>query len=100
MKIREDSHGLYVRTNGGVYRPVPAKGLIGFDPLNLLIRLPSKYKAGEDVPVRHISQSVLAKVGEEHWWVHGDNASFDTGRYKLVDTNTVWNPDPKLKLGK
>lgn len=55
--IRKDSHGLYVRTGGYVFRPNPNKATF--------------LREGDRTKAHHISGTVRAKVANETWFSHG-----------------------------
>ena len=83
-RVRVDEHGPWVRTNGCVYRPQEAK----YSYLNLMEVKTSRYGDGDEVKVRHISQSPHARVGEEVWASHG--AYVLDGRF--LSSERCWNP--------
>lgn len=94
-KIRSDSHGLYVRTNGSVYRPVKAKysySTLEASDLGWTIFLES-----EAVRVSHVSQSPFCRVKHktndkmyEFWHSHGSYIGPDG---KNINSEFCWQPD-------
>jgi hypothetical protein len=72
-RIRRDEHGLYVRTDGQVFRPEPSRGSYphGNNPL------PSTFVENAAVHVEHLSGTPLCRVAthvrdySETWNSHG-----------------------------
>jgi sulfate adenylyltransferase subunit 1 (EFTu-like GTPase family) len=97
-KVKQDAYGLYVRTNGSIYRPQLAQ----YDYMMKVAA--GDFAAGEAVKVGHISQTPHARVKSldgskaEVWSAHGTYL-------KIVKTNgaergeipshEVWNPRSK-----
>lgn len=71
-KIRKDKHSLYVKAGGYIFRPTEAKyTYLTSTETRKAIEEGTKYKDGDDVKARHISQSPHGKVGDEFWCSHG-----------------------------
>jgi hypothetical protein len=89
-KIQIDAHSPWVRTNGGLYRPIPAVFDIGCKPVE------TQYTLGERVLVYHLSQSTKARVGKEIWFYHGpsyfDELLKTHGTWKFRPTEEIWDP--------
>ena len=64
-KVREDVHGLYVRTDGHVYRPQPSRHSY---PSPWAAKGSSKYKAGDEVLIEVASPYCKVKPREEGAW--------------------------------
>ena len=83
MKVRKDPHGLYVRTEGYVFRP----------------RDKTRYKFWDSVEAHLVKGTFTAQVGEEVWDSHGTNfylvydkdGKYVTTRFKK--STEVFNPD-------
>lgn len=106
-KIRRDSHGLYVRVGGYVFRPVPIPMLApqarawsgqtmrgGYRYVNV----ETGFVEGEEAKASHLAQTQTARVRslsdpgkKELWYAHGESAEY-TDRYRLKNTEEVWNP--------
>jgi len=89
-KVKSDSHGLYVRTDGKLYRPVKT---IDAYPLGRSADLrddgTSVFKEGSQVQARHLSGTPFCVVkdgagAEEHWHSHG--------MYLGVKSTGCWQP--------
>ena len=98
MLIRADRHGLYVRTGGYLFRPVPTAQTNG--PLRVnrrifVIGTPSRYIDGEKVPGRHIAGTGRARVGEEYWASHGTSEHFADGHARWTDSEQLFEPKPE-----
>lgn len=88
--IKRDSHGLYLRVDGSVFRPERGRYCEGYRMAGM-----SNLSEGDLVKARHISQTPLCKVrfGDdvivEAWCSHG--TYFDkTG--KIIQSDDVWSP--------
>lgn len=73
--IKSDAHGMYVRVNGAVYRPVPS---VQSYPWPELTNGASRHKVGEEVKVRHLVGHPFCRVTDPHvkaitevWHNHG-----------------------------
>jgi hypothetical protein len=91
-KVKRDAHGLYVRTDGKLYRPV--KTIDGY-PLGRAASLrddgTSAFKEGSQVQARHLSGTPFCLVKDEsgvqeHWHSHG--------MYLGVKSTDCWSPLP------
>ena len=103
MRVYQDSHGLYVRTGGYLFRPLPSispsgridrgpEGGYGHAPVRLLPDV-SRYHAGELVKGRHIATTTWAIVGDELWVSHGAYAHYDysVGKWLRFDSEQCYN---------
>lgn len=82
-RVRKDSHGLYVRTGGYVFRPEPSAHTVGRSAH------PTKINEGDQVKARHISGTPWGRVGGEIWHDHG---SYIDDHGKQISTNLIWDP--------
>jgi hypothetical protein len=89
-KVKRDAHGLYVRTDGNLYRPVRT---VHSYPLSLAANSrddgTSAYVEGSQVQARHLSGTPFCVVkdgagAEEHWHSHG--------MYLGVTSTACWHP--------
>jgi hypothetical protein len=89
-KIKRDAHGIYVRTDGNLYRPVQT---VDAYPLGRAANLrddgTSVFKEGSQVTARHRSGTPFCVVKdcagvEEHWHSHG--------MYLGVKSADCWRP--------
>jgi hypothetical protein len=89
-KVKRDAHGLYVRTDGKLYRPVKT---IDAYPLGRSANLrddgTSAFNEGSQVQARHRSGTPFCVVkdgagAEEHWHSHG--------MYLGVTSTACWHP--------
>jgi hypothetical protein len=66
--IREDVHGLYVKTDGAIFRPQPN------DFYKMMERPPlqTKYRNGEKIKVASFADRMWQLIGDEYWYKHGD----------------------------
>lgn len=90
MKIGTDAHGLFLRTDGRLYRPVKSKDSYEIaHAVNSREDGTSAFTAGDDVKARHRSQTpfCIVKVtdNEEYWHSHGE--------YAGKKSEECWNPD-------
>lgn len=102
-KIRSDVHGLYVRTNGAIYRPYRSEYTEGY---RVNVNGESKFIADDRVKVSAVSQSCLCRVGVgtsgiEFWSMHG--SYWDKNRpgkpgYPNVLSEECWKPGRQYKL--
>lgn len=98
-KVRSDSHSLYVRTNGSVYRSISS--LWSYN--NPESGATSSFVENEDVNVYHIKGSPFCKVKgfskiigceiKEVWHSHG--SYFEKDSVKQISSENVWNPNLK-----
>lgn len=90
MKINKDVHGLFIRTDGQVFRPQPTPHSY---PTKYTTTGTTEFENGEDVRARHISQTPFAQIignGKLEWWhAHGCYIS-DAGKY--IQSKEIWNP--------
>jgi hypothetical protein len=105
MKIQEDEHGLFVRVNGAVHRPLPSViRHVGTDawtgkPFDITVTEKgpqlidgqwryvlgvSHYKAGDDIKVKNINYTPYSNVGGELWTTHGQGWRTVNGKTKKV----------------
>lgn len=110
-KIKRDAHGLYVRTDGAVFRPVltrysypvfqPAyeravftEGRRDADKTYALAPDPQLFAEGEAVKAHHRNQTPYAVVAtpdgrKAFWWAHG--------MYHGKDSTECWTPQESGK---
>lgn len=89
MKVRSDAHGLYVRTDWRIYRPVKAKGSHYIShAVNSREDGTSAFVVGSEVSARHRTQTpfcVVKAAGiEEYWHSHGE--------YTGKKSEACWEP--------
>lgn len=97
MRVKRDSHGLYIRTNGGIYRPERTKYTDHHRPFQTQIT------EGEQVNGHHISQTPTAKLtrangDSEIWSVHGGcYVGYDevTKKNFFIPSDNMWEPSQK-----
>jgi hypothetical protein len=97
-KIKKDSHGFYVRTDGNIFRPEPT-------PYSYrthgVCKGQTAFKEGEAVKARHIPQTPYAKVSGEHTWEvwhsYGCYYDFDHDG-KLKASDLCWTPEIKQPI--
>lgn len=107
-KVKKDSHSLYVRTNGNVYRPVKTRwsyahslAIDPSDPYGSGTHLVTQLSEGDEVRVGALSQSPYCRVvagegeknkegREEHWHSHG--MYYDEEKAALVSSERCWEP--------
>ena len=63
--IREDKHGLYVKTGGYIIRPLFPNGY------NHAYEDGTEHSKGDKVRATHCTAGPIAKVGGEYWYIHG-----------------------------
>lgn len=104
-KIKQDSHGLYVKTNGSVFRPIPSKwssphpsAIAPDNPYNERWRQ-TLFKEGDAVAARHVSQTIFCRVQDndrlEFWHSHGSYyTEYDKTERRMTirKTDEVWEP--------
>ena len=73
-RVRRDCHGLYVLTNGQVYRPQKAE-LVNLRRYHLENGYTTRFTEGMEVKVGHITQTAFCRVKTdertEEWCAHG-----------------------------
>jgi hypothetical protein len=90
-RLRKDSHGYFVRTNGGVYRP--EKSIEDY-PLAPGVRtFVTSFKEGEEVEVKNMNRTPFCKVInskfiEEVWVYHGRGTHLG----RNIPTDNSWIP--------
>lgn len=93
-RVRIDIHGLYLKTDGQIFRPQPTvHSVLGMDwkPSDPILI----FHAGQHVNAKHVNQTPDAKVTNErgistYWHSHGTYCS--VGKDK--DSEECWNPAP------
>lgn len=76
-KVYKDKHGLYVRINGGIYRPVKAQYSYPVFGKNVRNDGTTSCSEGMTVKLTHVVQTPFCKVmntvdhHEEYWQLHG-----------------------------
>lgn len=94
-KIRADRHGLYVRTNGSVYRP--QKSITSYPTrYSLQHGYDTAFKEGMEVTVQVIRATPFCRVvwmlkGEE-WQSHGAYAQLINGKFRHISSEMCWSP--------
>lgn len=108
--VKRDAHGLYVRTDASVFRPVLTRWSYPVMQPAALAKLkagqhplvgdpyspdPELFKEGEAVAARHVNQTPYARVQtpdgrQAFWWSHG---SYYTGG-GTVPSEACWTPKP------
>lgn len=94
--IRQDQHSLFVKTGGGLFRPVVS---MSDRHHKHVAPAPSQYQAGDRVKAHHIRQTSLAAVGTETWFLHGDYTAKDG---TAIASDRLWcpyDPDRWLAIG-
>ena len=90
-KLKKDSHGFYVRVNGGVYRP--EKSVEDY-PLATGVRtFITSFKEGEQVNITNMNRTPFCKVSnnkfvKEVWCYHGRSMQGN----KLLPSGECWLP--------
>lgn len=88
-KIRKDAHGLYVRTDGQIFRPVRTPyGYTISHARNSREDGSSAFQEGDEVKAQHRSQTPFATVAKGdvlEWW-HGH------GEYIGKKSDECWTP--------
>lgn len=89
-KIREDSHGVYVRTNGSVYRPQNSEWC--YDTVCALKGV-SMFSVGAAGNVKNLRYTPYAQVSvnnhSEIWYSHG---CYYDKQGKIISSELVWSP--------
>lgn len=91
-RVKSDVHGLYVRTDGSVFRPVAAAHImmtaISADDGT------SVFAVGSEVQARHIGGSPFAVIRDaehkEYWHSHGCYIGADG---KQIASDQLWEPN-------
>lgn len=89
-KIKRDAHGLYVRTDGKLYRPVTTDHAYPLaSSANLRADGTSAFKEGDQVMARHLSGTPFCSLkaeahAVEHWHSHG--------MYLGLKSTECWTP--------
>ena len=90
-KLKSDSHGLYFRTNGSVFRPFVTAETQGYHKTTDDGK--TQFVVGESVKVKHISQTPLASIKadnkEEFWHSHGSYLDLKNN-CKVIASNLIW----------
>ena len=96
-RIKRDSHGLYLRVDGSVFRPELARYCEGYVVLSFGS---SNLAEGDLVKARHLSQTMLCKVrfGDdvvvETWFSHG---SYLDDALRTIRSDDVWSPCVRVR---
>lgn len=88
--IREDCHGLYIKSGGYIARPVPTD-----DTKHCVnIAWDSEYCAGDKVKAKHLHFTGMHEVGDELWSSHGDYHFYDHAddTVRSRHSSDVWEP--------
>lgn len=86
VRVRSDSHGLFFRAKGSVYRPQVAKGQRGADTRTTLVdgdEIETAVMTG--FPIAHVHRGRVIEL----WYNHGEYLTKPPG---FIDTNQLWNP--------
>ena len=98
-KIRKDSHGLYVRTGGYLFRPYHSR-TTGFNP-SAVDGGNTVFKEGQEVNARHLAGSNTGTVkdnnNKEFWESHGEYAGVHDGNYVQYPSDCIWRPNNQIK---
>ena len=102
-KIKQDSVSVYVRCNGAIYRPIPAKLTYVWDDGTERLSITkgphvidgawryvigrTKWKVGEEAHVKNINYTPYCNVEGELWTTHGADFYFD-GNNKRIKVPT------------
>jgi hypothetical protein len=92
MKIGTDARGLFIRTDGRLYRPVKSRDSYEIaHACNSREDGTSTFAAGDDVKARHRSQTPFCVIkvtggADEYWHSHGE--------YTGKKSEECWNPEP------
>ena len=93
-KIRRDCHGLFVRTNGSVFRPQESEHSYY---IKHIYPNENGFSEGEQARVSFINGSPNCKVvrGDylEVWYAHGVY-----GRYGQGSSENCWDPKPLMRI--
>ena len=89
-KVDKDKHGIFVRTNGCVYRPVETQFSYPIFQCNVRKDGTSSYSDGETVKVTNVARAPFCKVlnpvqKHEEWW-------HSHGPYMSNKTEKCWVP--------
>jgi len=87
--VRRDSHGLYVKTGGYLFRPqrTCTPFSIGREDAK------GNFEKGKRVKAHHVACTVFAKVGEERWFSHGQY--YDPFTQVHINSENLWCPTNK-----
>lgn len=92
-KVKTDARGLYVRTDGGIFRPHRSKWAAGH--LDTIDDGQTAFKDGDKVHARHHGGTVISTIADEsrttteRWTSHG---SYFDGQGRPRSTNLAWAP--------
>jgi hypothetical protein len=88
-KIRSDCHGIFVRVNGCIFRPIASTGT--YKLFGTTDRGNSAYTVGQQVKVMHVQHTPFAKIctpgRQEYWHTHGC--------YLGMQSTDCWSPVDK-----
>ena len=97
-KIRRDSHSLYVRTNGSVFRPWETP--YSYETSQGATQGVTQFAEGEEVKLGHVNHTPFARLrgddtGDwsnrvELWHSHGDYYDYENNR--TIPSDQVWDP--------
>jgi len=99
-KIKQDSHGLYVRTNSEVYRP---QRTVHSYSNRLATDGTTVFRVGQAVAARQVFQSPFCRVQNgtvEFWHGHGSYLKWSDAARKTVTipSDECWKPDERRIL--
>jgi hypothetical protein len=90
-KIKRDQYGLFVKTDGSIFRPEPA---VSSYPVKGATAGASEFNEGDEVEARHMSCTPFARVETEEvtelWHSHG--CYYYQGR--RLPSIACWKPKP------
>ncbi len=103
-KVRLDSHGMYIRINGGIFRPQPSTqayfcGHLGFKRFNINLHPGNTVMAvfNSGTPMCRIYDPVKPKIFDL-WHTHGTYFYHVDGKLKYKNSEDVWAPIPEGPL--
>lgn len=86
-KVKKDSHGLYVRGGGYLWRPIYPRNVEQLETL---------HKENDEVNVNHYTAGPYAKVGTkgniELWYSHGSYLDFKGVKTKTINSEFLFKP--------
>jgi hypothetical protein len=93
-RVKQDSHGLYFRAGGYLFRPVPTS-----DTEHYRVATTSQFAKGDPVKVSHIACTSMGRIKRddhvELWSCHGQYISHDevTGLPVFLDSDMLFREE-------
>lgn len=84
-KVKVDTHGIYVRTGGYLFRPQVNKWKSEKDDTYSL------FEIGDEVKAKHIDGTVMGKVNDEVWYSHGQYFQTVDGKNTYKNSEDCWD---------